>query len=135
MGVFAGTTEIQMLCWAVVLGLVQLVVATTMATVSQGLAYNVSPRDEPAPSVGIVTARMVRAFRNFLETFPFFVAAVLAVSLLNKESQASALGAQFYFWARLAYVPAYAAGVPFLRTAIWTVSVIGLVLVLLAAAA
>jgi uncharacterized MAPEG superfamily protein len=134
MGVFAGSTEIQMLCWAIVLGLVQLVIATTMATIEQGLPYNISARDEAAPSVGKMTARMVRGFRNFLETFPFFAAAVIIVSLLNKENQTSALGAQFYFWARLAYVPAYAIGVPFLRTAIWTVSIVGLVMVLIAAA-
>ena len=46
---FAGSTEIQMLCWAVVLGLVQLVIATSMATLDQGLPYNLSPRDLPPP--------------------------------------------------------------------------------------
>jgi uncharacterized MAPEG superfamily protein len=40
------------------------------------------------------------------------------------------LGAQLYFWARVAYVPVYASGIPFARTAVWTVSIIGLVMVL-----
>jgi len=37
-----------------------------------------------------------------------------------------------YFWARVAYVPLYAAGVPYLRTLVWTISLIGLVMVLAA---
>ena len=43
MNIFAGSVEIQMLCWSVVLGLVQLVIATTLATKDQGLPYNLEP--------------------------------------------------------------------------------------------
>ena len=47
MNIFAGSTEIQMLCWRVVLGLAQLMIAaTTMATKDQGLPYNMSPRGD-----------------------------------------------------------------------------------------
>jgi uncharacterized MAPEG superfamily protein len=45
------------------------------------------------------------------------------------------MGAQIYFWARLIYVPVYAAGIPVVRTLIWAVSIAGLVMVLLAALA
>jgi len=132
MNIFAGSIEIQMLCWSVVLGLVQLVLATTWATKDQGLAYNLSPRDEPPPSVSTLAARLLRAFGNFRETFVFFAVAVTA---LAKNSHTSALGAQIYFWARVAYVPVYAAGIPVVRTLIWAASIFGLVLVLLAALA
>ena len=57
MTIFAGSIEVQMLCWAMALGLVQLVVATTMATLQQGLPYNMSPRDLPPPPVGMMTAQ------------------------------------------------------------------------------
>jgi uncharacterized MAPEG superfamily protein len=132
---FAGSTEIQMLCWAVVLGLVQLVIATTMATLEQGLPYNLSPRDQPPPSVKPVTARLLRAFHNFKETFVFFAVAVLAVTALGKTGANSALGAEIYLAARVIYVPVYAAGIPALRTLIWAASVAGIVMVLLAALA
>ena len=135
MNIFAGSIEIQMLCWAVVLGLVQLVIATTLATRDQGLAYNMSARDLPTPPVSPLTARMLRAFGNFRETFVYFAVAVLVVTALGKANASSALGAQIYFWARLIYVPIYAAGIPVIRTLIWTVSVVGLVMVLLAALA
>jgi uncharacterized MAPEG superfamily protein len=42
------------------------------------------------------------------------------------------LGAQLYFWARLVYVPVYAAGIPYLRTLIWAASIVGIVLLLTA---
>jgi uncharacterized MAPEG superfamily protein len=135
MNIFAGSIEIQMLCWAVVLGLVQLVVATTLATKDQGLAYNMSARDLPAPSVSPLAARMLRAFGNFRETFVYFAVAVLVVTALGKTNASSALGAQIYFWARLVYVPVYAAGIPVVRTLVWTASIVGLVMVLLAALA
>ncbi|MBU6247381.1 MAG: MAPEG family protein, partial [Xanthomonadaceae bacterium] len=41
-----------------------------------------------------------------------------------------ALGAQLYLWARVAYLPVYAAGIPYLRSAVWGVSMVGLLLVL-----
>ena len=45
------------------------------------------------------------------------------------------MGAQIYFWARLLYIPAYASGIPVVRTVLWTISVIGLVMVLAGALA
>ena len=40
-----------------------------------------------------------------------------------------ALGAQLFFWARLVYAPVYLAGVPWVRTAVWLVSIVGLILI------
>jgi uncharacterized MAPEG superfamily protein len=131
MNMFSGSTEIQMLCWAVVLGLVQLVIATTLATLDQGLPYNLSPRDMPPPPVKSVTARLLRAFHNFKETFVFFAVAVLLVTALGKTSAHTALGAEIYLAARVIYVPVYAAGFPGLRTLIWAGSVVGIVTVFL----
>jgi uncharacterized MAPEG superfamily protein len=135
MNIFTGSIEIQMLCWSVVLGLVQLVIATAMATKNQGLAYNVGPRDAAPPPVTVLTARFQRAFGNFRETFVYFAVAVLIVTLLDKTNAATALGAQLYFWTRVVYVPVYAVGIPVARTVLWTASVVGLVMVLLGAAA
>ena len=133
MHIFTGSIEIQMLCWSVVLGLAQLVIATTLATKDQGTAYNLSPRDLPPPPVSVMTGRFQRAFGNFRETFVYFATAVVVVSLLNKTNASTALGAQLYFWARVAYVPVYAAGLPVVRTVIWAASIVGLVMVLTAA--
>ena len=122
--------EMKMLVWSIVLGLVQIALASTFATLQRGLKWNAGARDGiPEPLIGIA-ARLDRASRNFLETFVFFAVAVLAVLLTQKGDAQTALGAQIYFWARLAYLPLYVAGVPYLRTMVWTVSIAGLVMLL-----
>lgn len=133
MNIFTGSIEIQMLCWAAGLGLAQLVIATSLAIKDQGLAYNISARDLSPPPVAALTARFQRAFGNFRETFVYFAVAVLVVTLADKTNASSALGAQVYFWSRVVYVPVYAAGIPVLRTLVWAASIVGLVMVLLAA--
>jgi len=135
MNIFAGSIEIQMLCWSAVLGLVQLMIATSLALKDQGVTYNVSPRESAAPPVTRLTGRLQRAFGNFRETFVYFAIAVLIVTVLSKNNATTALGAQLYFWARLVYVPVYAAGIAGLRTLIWAASIVGLVMVLLGALA
>ena len=124
--------ELQMLAWAVVLGVVHVLVGATLMTQQRGLRWNASARDGVAAPLTGVAARVDRALRNFLETFPFFAAAVLAVVATQRTSAETALAAQLYFWARLAYVPIYAAGIPYLRTAVWAVGLWGIVQLLAA---
>jgi uncharacterized MAPEG superfamily protein len=125
-----GSTEMEMLWLSVVLGLVQLLVATFLSVTTRGMPWGVSARDAGAPPMGLRGARIERAYRNFLETFPFFAAAVLIVQVLNKHTPSTAIGAQVYFWSRLIYVPAYALGVPYLRTIVWVTSLIGIGMVM-----
>lgn len=127
-----GTTavELRFLVWSVVLGLVQVLIRAQLGAQQRGLMWNVGPRDStPAPLTGYA-ARADRAQKNFLETFPFFAAVVLAVLATNRSSAATALGVQLYFWARLAYFPIYLAGIPFLRSLVWVVSLWGLLKVM-----
>ncbi|KAB7770195.1 MAPEG family protein [Xanthomonas maliensis] len=119
--------ELRMLGCAMVLGLVQLFAASASMTAQRGAKWNTSARDgEAAPLTG-VAARLDRAFHNFRETFPIFAAAVLAVTVSGRSSADTALGVQLYLWARVAYVPAYALGIPYLRTGIWAVSLWGII--------
>ena len=124
--------ELQMLAWSIVLGVVHVLVGATLMTQQRGLRWNASARDGVAAPLTGVAARVDRALRNFLETFPFFAAAVLAVVATQRSSADTALGAQLYFWARLAYVPIYAAGIPYLRTVVWAVGLWGIVKLLTA---
>ena len=41
------------------------------------------------------------------------------------------LGAQLFFWGRVAHAALYIAGIPWLRTAAWLLSVVGLLLIFL----
>jgi uncharacterized MAPEG superfamily protein len=67
-----------------------------------------------------------RAQDNLFETLPLFLGAVLIAHVAGKENETTALGAQIYFWARVAYVPLYAWGVRHLRSLVWIVSIVGL---------
>lgn len=127
------SVELGALTGTVILGLVQLFAATQAATAQRGFKWNMSSREgTPAPLTG-VAGRLDRAFRNLLESFAFFAAAVLIVQLSGRNSELSALGARTYLIARLVYVPVYAAGIVGLRSLIWLASMAGLVLVLYAA--
>jgi uncharacterized MAPEG superfamily protein len=55
-----------------------------------------------------------------------FAAAVLAVVLTKTNTAHTGFGAELYFWARLAYLPIYIVGIPYLRTVVWAVSFWGL---------
>lgn len=126
------TIEIQMLAWAIALGVLQLLAAATLSSLQRGVQHAVSARDAVVPPLTGMAGRINRAFGNFMESFPFFAAAVLAVLVSGQSDATSALGAQLYFWARVVYVPLYALGIPYLRTLVWTVGLIGVVMVLAA---
>ena len=124
------TIELKILAWSVCLGLASVLIAAALVTSQRGLEWNVGNRDgEPKPLTG-AAARASRASRNFLETFAFFAAAVLAVTLVKGSSPHTALGAQLYFWGRLAYLPLYIIGIPYVRTLAWAASLVGLLMVL-----
>jgi len=65
-----------------------------------------------------------------LENLVLFAALVLTAQVAGRTGAMTALGAQLFFWARLAYAVIYVAGVPWLRTAVFAVSIVGLVLIL-----
>jgi uncharacterized MAPEG superfamily protein len=119
------SVEIKMLGWSVCLGLVYVGVAAALATQQRGLKWNAGNRDgESKPLTGIA-ARAERARGNFLETFPFFAALVLALAAQGSHSAQTSLGTELYFWARLVYLPVYLIGIPYVRTLVWGVSMWG----------
>ncbi|WP_411834368.1 MAPEG family protein [Pseudoxanthomonas mexicana] len=121
------TTEIQMLAWAVALGLAHILLAAGAATAQRGLRWNAGNREAALPPLAGMAGRLERAQRNFLETFPLFAAVALAVVVAGRADAHTALGAQIYFWARLAYLPIYAIGIPYLRSLVWAISAWGLI--------
>jgi uncharacterized MAPEG superfamily protein len=122
--------ELKYLAWSTVLGLVYVLVQSAFADARRGLGWTVHNRDDAMQPLAGAAGRAQRASRNFLETFPLFAAAVLAVMVAGHGTAHTAQGAMLYFWARLLYLPVYLIGIPYLRTLIWTVAVIGLGLVL-----
>ena len=121
---------IRMLAWSVLLGLGYVFIAAGFATRQRGLKWNAGNRDGISAPLTGVAARAARASANFLETFGFFAAAALAVTVTHRDTPHAALCAQIYFWARLVYLPIYLAGIPYLRTAVWALALWGMLQVL-----
>jgi uncharacterized MAPEG superfamily protein len=127
----AMTLELKMLALSVVLGLVQIILASHAASMQRGYLWTASSRDVAVPELSGVAARLDRALRNFFETFPLFAAAVLTAHVAGIHDWMTEWGVQLYFWGRVAYVPVYAAGVFLVRSLIWNVAALGIVFVLL----
>jgi len=120
--------ELMWLLWAVALTVVQMLIAVTGATLQVGLPKLVGNREGMPPLAGWV-GRAERAHYNMLESLVLFAALVLISVLTNKTNSTTLIGAQLFVWARLAYAVIYLAGIPWLRTLVWFVSMIGLVLI------
>lgn len=121
-----------MLALAVVLGVVQIVAASHAASLQRGYRWTAGSRDGPSPPLRGVAGRLDRALRNFLETFPLFAAVVLAAHVSEIHNAPTEWGARLYLWARVVYVPLYAAGIPLVRSLVWNVATVGIVLVVVA---
>lgn len=119
------STELTMLVCSSLLGIVHLLVVAQFSRQQYGLKWIGSARDDARPPLNGVGGRLERAYRNFLETFPYFVAAVLVVTLAGASDRMSQWGAIFYFGGRLAYVPLYAAGIPVVRGLVWNIPLLG----------
>jgi len=68
--------------------------------------------------------RAERAAKNSVEAAVFFVPLALVANAAGMDAEVM-LGAQIAFWARIAYVPIYIAGIKYLRSLVWIVGVVG----------
>jgi uncharacterized MAPEG superfamily protein len=126
----AASTEVWVLGWSAVLLIVQVVAQATAAS-DLGPTYLFSPRDEARESKSVVARRLYRALKNLLETYPAFIALVVALAVTGKTGGLAATGAGLWLAARVIYVLIYAAGVPVVRTVVWLASIVGLILMLI----
>jgi len=120
--------ELTLLVWAVLLAFAQMLVAVGGATLQLGLPTLAGNREGLAPCTGWA-GRASRAHHNMIENLVLFAALVLAAVVAGRTNSTTLLGAQIFVWARVAYAVIYVAGIPWLRTATWLVSVIGLALI------
>ncbi len=122
------TPDLKLLLWSVALTFIEVVVAAAGANQQVGLGTLAGNR-EGVPELAGWAGRAQRAHRNMLENLPLFIALVLIAQAAGKANAMTLLGAQLFFWGRLAHWLIYLAGIPWLRTLAWAVSVIGLILI------
>jgi len=122
------TPFLSLLVWSVALMFAQMLIAVSGSTLQVGVVTLAGNRDDVEPATGWA-GRAHRAHKNMLENLVLFAALVLVAHATGKADATALLGAQLFFWARLAYALIYVAGIPWLRTGAWAVSVVGMALI------
>jgi len=120
--------ELTLLIWSVGFTFVQMLVATIGAQLQVGLPM-LTGNHERFPEITGWAGRARRAHYNMLENLVLFAALVLVAVIAGKTNNTTLMGAQLFFWARVAYAFVYWAGIPWLRTGVWAVSVVGLIMI------
>ncbi|MEM6676800.1 MAG: MAPEG family protein [Pseudomonadota bacterium] len=125
--------ELQILGLAVILAIVQLALFAVPANLEIGSRWLAGPRDdEPPAPLSMRTARLQRAFLNHIEGLVLHTAATVVVVAGAATGPVTAAAATVYLLARIAYVPCYWTGVPWLRSAVWALGMAGTVVMLVA---
>lgn len=122
------TTELTLLVWASGLTLAQAALAAIGGNLQKGVPAMAGNREGQVEFTGWV-GRAYRAHRNMLENIVLFAILVLAAQVSGKTNAQTALGAELFFWARVAYVPCYVLGLVGVRSLAWGVSAAGLGLI------
>ena len=121
--------ELTLLAWSVVLAIVHMAISVQALVSTKGLMAAIGNR-ENLPELPGWAGRAVRANRNMAENLALFAAAVLIAAVVGKSNSMTILGAQLFFWGRIAYAVCYLGGLKWLRTISWTVSIVGVALIL-----
>jgi uncharacterized MAPEG superfamily protein len=122
-------SELFWLALSVLLAIVQMLVAAQGLFNKVGLAAMVGNR-EGLPEMTGWAGRAARAHRNMVENLVLFAAVALIAVAWGRNNALTLLGAQLFFFARLAYAVLYVAGIPWLRTLAWLASMVGIGLIL-----
>jgi uncharacterized MAPEG superfamily protein len=128
-------TEVTVFMAVVVLAILHLTAPVFVNIAQYGLMSLLGPRDKLEPASNLYAQRLERANNNFKETAPLALGLLIMVQVTGQHSDLSAAGAWIYLGARLTYIPIYIFGVPFVRTLVWSISVVGLLMILASIAA
>jgi uncharacterized MAPEG superfamily protein len=122
-------TELTLLAWTAALAIVQVLVSSMGAMTQIPLPALAGNREAPLEARGWV-GRSQRAHRNLLESLVPFTALVLVAHAAGISNATTVMGAQLFFYSRVVYAVVYVAGIPWLRTVVWTAGVVGMLMVL-----
>lgn len=120
--------DLKYLLFSTILTFVQVLVAAIGANQAVGLNTLAGNREGLGEIPGWA-GRARRAHLNMIENMVLFAALVLIAAAAGKANAMTAMGAMIFFWARVAYAVIYVAGIAWLRTLAWFVSVIGVAMI------
>ncbi|APE27822.1 MAPEG family protein [Aurantiacibacter gangjinensis] len=119
-------TEMTVLALSGLLLLAHIFSATHYKTKQYGLDWNMGARDEDKPPLNDLAARLDRARGNFLETLPLAIIGFGGVVMTGTANEWTAIAAWVWLAARVIYLPIYWSGIAKVRTYVWTVSLLAL---------
>ena len=124
------TTDLWYLVWTALLTtVIPMIYLAGRIQMPGGLQWALGSRDEPF-EIPDWARRAERAHANLTENLATFAALVLVAHVAGKANATTALGAQIFFWARIAHVAVYTAGIPGLRTGVFFVGAAGELMIL-----
>jgi uncharacterized MAPEG superfamily protein len=125
------TPELTYLAYSVLLlWIIVMVHAATAIRQNGGLTMANARDNLPAPSV--FGARAKRLVENSKENMLIFAPLVLIAAAANISNQWTILGAQLFFFARIAHAIIYLAGWPIIRPLAWLAGVVACAMIFLA---
>ena len=116
-------TSILILSFLLVLIQITIPVLISLLTNNVKLSYLFSSRDNVA-NTSKYRDRANRSLKNLFETLPIFIGLIL-LSIINNVD--NSLLAMIWLFARIIYVPVYIVGINYVRTGIWSISLICLI--------
>jgi len=124
------TTDLTMLVWSAVLCVLLFLPYVLARVMAWGLVDTVGYPKNP-PVLPDWAQRAHRAHINMAENIGPFAALVLVAHVAGLANETTALGATIFFWARLAHAVVFIAGIPWVRTLAFVVSLVGEAIILL----
>ena len=122
------SVELTMLTYSVGLLFVLVFVQALAGIRAQGAVPLANSRDGLPPPSGF-HARMKRVVDNHREGLTMFAPLVLAAAVAGVSSGTTVLGAQLFFYSRVAHAVLYIFGVQMVRPLAWAVGLAGTVMV------
>ena len=120
--------ELTMLLWSTVLFVLHVAIAAVGTDANNGLSWAFGNRDTQ-PELPAWVERSRRAQANMAENLLPFACFVILVQLAGNAGDLSALGAQLFLVARIAYLPLYLFGVKVVRSLAYTMGLVGMIMV------
>jgi uncharacterized MAPEG superfamily protein len=125
------TVELTYLAYSIALFFIVVLVQGYAGIANNGGMAMANSRDNLKPPTPF-QARMKRLTDNYRENLWFFAPLVLIAAHEGTSNQWTLLGAQIFFFSRLAHAIWYAFGWPYVRPLLWLAGVIGCILIFLA---
>lgn len=122
------TIELTMLLYSTILAFVLVLIPASKAILDNGAMTQAGPRDDlPEPSV--FRKRANRLVANMYENLLLFAIVVLMAFAAGISNESTVLGAQIFFYARVAHAVTYLAGWPMIRPLFWAAGVVGMIMI------